>query len=325
MQPKTLVSLTGVAIAITLISYWIGQQSYGWLPPQASAESVLVDALFSFLVTIGAFVFLGVLGVLSYSVLFQRAGRYDFSDGPPIEGNVPLEIVWTLIPLALVMWIAVYSFQVYDQMGLVASIGHDHASAKLTQPAPLQDSLGTGALGTGLTGETVAQASEAIAMAAPTDQIEVYSRQWAWEFRYPGYNVSSTELHLPINRRSRLLLHSEDVIHGLFIPAFRVKQDIVPNEVTRFEFTPIREGRYRLRDSLYSGTYFAAMQTDVVVESPEAFAQWLATAAAQPLAPAYNLAYDEYSRKMAKDNPPGWPSVPPAAPPLVNYSAVLIP
>lgn len=301
MQPKTLVSLTGVAIAIALISYGIGQQSYGWLPPQASAESVLVDALFSFLVTIGAFIFLSVLGVLSYSVLFQRAGRYDSSDGPPIEGNVPLEIVWTLIPLALVMWIAVYSFQVYDQMGLVASIGHDHGHAKPTQ------------------------ASEAIALAAPTDSIEVYSRQWAWEFRYPGYNVSSTELHLPINQRSRLLLHSEDVIHGLFIPAFRVKQDIVPNTVTRFEFTPIREGRYRLRDSLYSGTYFAAMQADVVVESPEAFAQWLATAAAQPLAPAYNLAYDEYSRKMAKDNPPGWPSVPPAAPPLVNYSAVLIP
>ncbi len=324
---QTLVRLIGAAIVLALISYSIGQLSYGWLPPQASAESLLVDALFSFLVTVGSFVFLGVLGVLTYSVLFQRAGRYDLSDGPPIEGNIPLEIIWTVIPLLLVMWVAVYSFQVYDQMGLVVS-GHGHSHGKVasemtgtfTQPEPIQDGPLAGVLGDTLTGETVAAASEAIAIAPATSQIDVYARQWAWEFRYPGHSVSSTELHLPMNQRSRLRLHSEDVIHGLYIPAFRVKQDIVPNETTRLEFTPIREGRYRLRDSLYSGTYFAAMQTDVVVESPDAFAQWLKTAAAQPPAPAYNPAHAEYRRKMAQEHPPGWPSVAPAEPPVVNFS-----
>ena len=63
-------------------------------------------------------------------------------------------------------------------------------------------------------------------------------------------------------------MRSEDVLHGLYIPAFRVKQDIIPERLIEFEFTPIREGRYRLRDSEYSGTYFSSMQTDVVVESP---------------------------------------------------------
>jgi cytochrome c oxidase subunit 2 len=91
--------------------------------------------------------------------------------------------------------------------------------------------------------------------------------------------VRSTELHLPVNERARLVLSSEDVLHGFFVPAFRVKQDVVPGRAIDFEFTPIREGRYRLRDSEYSGTYFAANQSNVVVESDEAYQQWLATAA----------------------------------------------
>jgi cytochrome c oxidase subunit 2 len=152
----------------------------------------------------------------------------------------------------------------------------------------------------------------------PVEQIEVYARQWAWEFRYPQQTVTSTELHLPNRQRIKLVLHSEDVLHGFFVPAFRVKQDIIPGQTIAFEFTPIREGRYRLRDSQYSGTYFAAMQTDVVVESPAAYEQWLATAATQPPVAAYNQAFDEYQRSH---NPisTGWKTVEPAAPPVVNY------
>ena len=47
-----------------------------------------------------------------YSIIFNRAGKYDVSDGPAIEGNITLEVVWTAIPFALVIWIGVYSFQV---------------------------------------------------------------------------------------------------------------------------------------------------------------------------------------------------------------------
>ena len=126
-----------------------------------------------------------------------------------------------------------------------------------------------------------------------------------------------------MDSRAQLRLHSEDVIHGFYIPAFRVKQDIIPNEITGFEFTPIREGRYRLRDSLYSGTYFAAMQTDVVVQSPEDYQSWLNVAAASPRAKSYNPAYAEYQIKIAQERQPGWVTVPPAEPPVVNFSAPL--
>jgi cytochrome c oxidase subunit 2 len=292
MKIRTILMLVTVAIAIALVSLWMGQVAYSWFPPEASAESVLIDNLFSFLTALGTFIFLGVVGTLSYSILFQRADKYDESDGPPIEGNVKLEIIWTAIPLALVMWIAFYSYQIYDQMSVLGPMEHVHMMAS-AQAAPLENDP----------------------QADNTENIEVFSRQWSWEFRYG--DVTSTELHLPNNQRIKLALHSSDVIHGFFIPAFRLKQDIIPGQVIDFEFTPIREGKYRLRDSQYSGTYFAAMQTDVVVESPEAYQKWLKESESQKPTTGYNRAFTEYSQRNNRDR---WKIVEPAAPPVVNYS-----
>ncbi|MEM8808548.1 MAG: cytochrome c oxidase subunit II [Cyanobacteria bacterium P01_G01_bin.38] len=303
MKLRTGLILGLVASLLAIISLWMGQQSYGWMPPQASAESVLVDDLFSFLVTLGTFIFLGVFITLAYSVVFQRAGKYDFSDGPHIEGNVTLEVVWTAIPFALVIWIAVYSFQVYDQMAILGPMEHHHG------------------------GMAIAATAEPPEPKAPSASkpIEVLARQWSWKFRYPDANVSSTELHLPNNQRATLVLKAEKVLHGFYIPAFRVKQDIVPNEEIIFEFTPTREGTYRLRDSQYSGTYFSAMQANVVVESAEAYQDWLTQAAAQPLTVAYNEAFEDYRQAAAKGLSTGWATIPPAAPPLVNYSGSPLP
>lgn len=299
MKLRTILTLGGIAIAIALISLWMGQAAYTWFPPQASAESILVDNLFSFLVTLGTFIFLGVVGTLTYSVLFQRAEKYDLSDGPHIEGNVKLEIIWTVIPFALVIWIAAYSYQIYDQMSILGPMEHAHHGSMMAS----------------------ANADEVSKpKAEEIEKIQVLARQWAWEFHYAnGTNgeVSSTELHLPNNRRIKLVLHSEDVLHGLFIPAFRVKQDVIPGHDIDFEFTPIREGKYRLRDSQYSGTYFAAMQTDVVVESPEAYQKWLADASIATPVAAYNRASNEYAKRANANN---WATVIPAAPPVVNYS-----
>lgn len=302
MKIRTILTLGTIAIALALISLWMGQQSYSWLPPQASAESQLVDQLFSALVTLGTFIFLGVVGTLTYAVVFQQASKYDTSDGPPIEGNVTLEVIWTAIPFALVIWIAFYSYQIYDQMSILGPMEHTHMGRATTASVP----------------------PEASPPALATDSltpIEVRARQWVWEFRYPDHNISSTELHLPINQRVKLILQSEDVLHGFFVPAFRIKQDIIPGQTIDFEFTPIRAGRYRLRDSQYSGTYFAAMQADVVVESAPAYQQWLTETAAQPPIAAYNQAFDEYHNSQ---NPvrAGWKTVEPAPPPLVNASSV---
>lgn len=294
MKLRTILTLGAIASIMAAISWWIGQQSYTWMPPQASAESLLIDDLFCFLTTIASFIVLGVVGTLTYSALFQQAGKYESGDGPHIEGNIPLEIVWTAIPFALVVWIATYSFQIYDQMGILGhGPGHGGMSAEAT---PLTAPIAT------------------------SQPIEVLSRQWAWEFHYPEVNVSSTELHLPNNQRAHLVLTSEDVLHGFYIPAFRVKQDIIPGKTIDVEFTPIQEGRYRLRDSEYSGAYFAAMQTNVVVESPEAYQDWLTTAARQTARTAPNPAFDEYQQTTKQGFNAGWKSVTPAPAPEVNYA-----
>ena len=311
MKLHTILILVGVAIAIALISLWMGQAAYSWFPPQASAESILVDNLFSFLVTLGTFIFLGVVGTLTYSILFQRAGKYDLSDGPHIEGNVKLEIIWTAIPFILVIWIAAYSYQIYDQMSILGPMEHahhGHIMAAAHADEIMEDHL-----------DHAIAAKSNDSNVEEVEQIQVLARQWSWEFHYGNGtdDVSSTELHLPNNRRIKLVLHSEDVLHGLYIPAFRVKQDVIPGRDIDFEFTPIREGKYRLRDSQYSGTYFAAMQTDVVVESPESYQKWLADATSATPVVAYNRASNEYAKRANANN---WATVIPAAPPVVNYS-----
>ncbi|MDE5109852.1 MAG: cytochrome c oxidase subunit II, partial [Trichodesmium sp. St7_bin2_1] len=81
MKIRTILNLGAIALVLAAISIWVGQVSYSWLPPQAAAESILIDDLFSFLVTLGSFIFLGVTGTLIYSIIFQRAAKYDYSDG----------------------------------------------------------------------------------------------------------------------------------------------------------------------------------------------------------------------------------------------------
>ncbi|MEL6855616.1 MAG: cytochrome c oxidase subunit II [Cyanobacteria bacterium J06607_13] len=306
MNRRRAINLTALATVNLLISLWMGQQAYSWMPPQASAESVLVDKLFSFMAAVGTFIFIGVIGTLLYSMLFQRAAKYDDSDGPPIEGNFKLEVVWTAIPILLVLWIGTVSYQTYDQMSILGPMAPKVMSTARTIPL-----------------EPTSKVSAGTAAAESAPPIEVVSQQWSWEFRYPEQGdrstVSSTELHLPVNQRAKFKLISRDVLHGFYVPAFRVKQDIVPGKVIDFSFTPIKEGRYRLRDSEYSGTYFAANQTDVVVESEADYQQWLQATAKKTPSPAENFAYDAFNRAAQKSISLGWATVKPAEPPLVNY------
>lgn len=295
MKLSTILTLLAIAIGCGGISYWIALQSYSWFPPAASQEAYLIDNLFAFTVFLGSFIFLGVAGTITYSVLTQRVSRFDLSDGPPIEGSLTLEIVWTVIPLILVFIIAGYSYWTYEHMAVRGPMDLVHLHVP------------------GVESAYAAPAGEsAIA------EIEVTAKQWAWKFHYPDDNVTSAELHVPVNRRVRLVMHTEDVIHGLYVPAFRLKQDIVPQHTVEFEFTPIREGTYRLNDSQFSGTYFAIMQTNVVVEPEDQYRQWLAQTAKQPLVPANNQPYEEYTQQNKPGFRAGWPTVKPAPPPLVN-------
>lgn len=319
MKIRNILILSAIAIALTAVSLLIGQWTYSWMPPQAAAESQLVDKLFSFLITLGAFIFLGVTGTLIYSAIFHRAEKYDTSDGPPIEGNITLEIVWTAIPVLLVFWIATYSYQIYEQMGIQGPMEAMHLhipiGMKSASAAPINGDAGI--VSASPTSSIVS--TDATSNVIPFEDIEVNAKQWAWVFRYPKTGITSTELHLPVNHRIRLAMQSKDVLHGFYIPAFRVKQDIIPNRNIDFEFTPIRIGKYELTDSEFSGTYFATMRANVVVESPEDYKKWLHQAANRKPCTANNQAASEYAQE-SKELIKGWVTVAPAQAPVVNYS-----
>ena len=292
-SPLSVVALAGLVAVLVALSVWMGQQAYHWLPVQASNAAPLVDGLFSFETAIGTFVFSGVLSVVVWVLLFNRAEKYDETDAVPIEGNTRLEVVWTAIPFVLVMAIAAYAMQVNHRLGVLGPMEHIHAHSPV-------EMLG-GYPADGL----------------PPEQVEVIARQWSWEFRYPASNVSSTELHLPVDQPVTFRLTSDDVLHGFYIPAFRLKQDVIPGRAIDFNLTPTREGRYRLRDSQFSGTWFAANQADVVVQSQDDYRAWLRQAAAAPLQPGLSVAADEFVVRQQRPNA-GWATVPPAPPPEVN-------
>jgi len=322
MKFRAIANLSIYAIFVILISFWMAKMSYGWFPPIASAEAKLYNDLFSLFTGLGTAIYLGVMGPFLYSMVFHRASKYDLSDGPDIEGSTLLEILWTATPLALVLMLAVISYRTYDKMSIRGPMELVHLHLpQLAQPvyaAPFDS--------------TPQQEIQQAVETAPIEEIDVTARQWAWIFHYPGRNITSTELHLPIGRRVRFTLRSEDVLHGFYIPAFRLSQYAVPNETIQLELTPVKTGTYRLRDSMYSGTYFAANQTDVVVQTPNDYEQWLATAATQSPTVAYNPAVDEYQRGQSQNGRTnektivrGWDTIPPAPPPVVNYAPPHIP
>lgn len=106
-------------------------------------------------------------------------------------------------------------------------------------------------------------------------EITVRGKQWLWEFEYPNGLITTNELHVPVDRPVRLNMSSEDVLHSLFIPEFRVKQDVLPNRYTSLWFEATREGEYNIFCTEYCGTSHSGMLATVVVESQEAFNEWL--------------------------------------------------
>jgi cytochrome c oxidase subunit 2 len=308
----------GVGLAL-LASRWLMAQVPRWLPPQASTAAPLVDDLFALEVGIGCFLLLGCTAVIAWTLLFDRADKYDRDDGEPIEGNLKLEITWTVIPLVVVLLLAAQAIRVNGQL---ASLGGKVRVAGAAEALRLVGVEGVEGV-PGLLAGTSARAAGAdaakdpvAASAAELGPVVVIARQWSWEFVYPD-GVRSAELHLPVNRPVRFRLVSLDVLHAMSIPAFRLRQDVVPGSVIDYRLTPSREGRYRLRDSLFSGAYFASNQTDVVVESDEAFERWRQAARRSPLAPSPNAATDLWRQRQERGNR-GWATVPPAPPPLVN-------
>ncbi|MEQ9618009.1 MAG: cytochrome c oxidase subunit II [Deltaproteobacteria bacterium] len=110
----------------------------------------------------------------------------------------------------------------------------------------------------------------------PEDALEVsvLGKQWLWTFEYYNGKKTLNELYVQQNRPVRMVMRADDVLHSFFVPAFRVKQDLVPGRYTQLWFTPTKIGTFDIFCAEYCGTGHSAMLGKVIVLSPEAYGIW---------------------------------------------------
>jgi len=106
-------------------------------------------------------------------------------------------------------------------------------------------------------------------------EISVVGKQWMWKVQHPEGNREINELHVPVGRIVRVTLASQDVIHSFYLPAFRIKMDVVPGRYTGEWFKPTKIGIYHLFCAEYCGTKHSGMVGRVVVMDPVDYERWL--------------------------------------------------
>jgi cytochrome c oxidase subunit 2 len=186
----------------------------------------VVDQVFFYILAITIFLFGLITFLMIYFVIRYRKKRNP--QPADIHENIWLEIIWTVVPILLVLTMFYY----------------------------------------GLTGFNFLKKAPENAM-----NVKVIARQWSWLFEYEN-GIKSTELKVPVGKPVKLLLTSQDVIHGFYAPAFRIKQDVVPGMTNTLWFQPTEVGTFDVFCTQYCGLQHAKMTTKIVALPVEEFNQW---------------------------------------------------
>ncbi len=241
MSRSTLAKLFGLIVALTIVQSVV-MVNIDWNGNAASAERGPIDTLLDVMIVLSAFVFAAVCVMLGYAVWKYRAKPGDESDGEPIHGNTRLEITWTVIPTIIVLFGAVYSWIILNDI-----------EAKADDSMQLH-----------VTGQQYAWDFE-------------YP-----DYEVKGEPVQSEQLHVPVDRQLEVKVTALDVLHAFWVPEWGIKRDLVPagpgtDEVDdEFVVTPTEEGTYSLVCTELCGIGHATMRATVVVESEEEFDDWMA-------------------------------------------------
>jgi cytochrome c oxidase subunit II len=192
----------------------------------ASNLAAGVDRAFIFIFSI-AFTF--IIGITTFMIwtLIHFSRRKGIAP-KQFTGSVKLEIIWTIVPLAIVMIMFYYGWSGFAPMRKVPS-----------------DAMVVQAIG----------------------------RMWEWEFDY-GNGIKTTDLVLPVNKPVRVNLKSEDVNHSLFIPAFRVKEDVIPGYENYLWFIPTIVGEYEILCTEYCGLLHSGMLAKAKVLEQADYDKW---------------------------------------------------
>lgn len=223
--------------------------SIDWFPEAASKQAGPIDQLWDVLVVASVPIFVGVVIVVVYAArLFRQRPGEELLDGPPIHGNTKLEVVWTALPTMLLVGLVAYA----------AVVLHDIEEAPATA-------------------------------AGKEMHVDVFGEQFAWTFKYAGSDgkpITTNQLYLPVDRSVKFDVHSKDVIHDFWVPAFRMKVDAVPGVTTGYRVTPTKLGRYPVVCAELCGLGHAYMRQKVTVMEPARFDSWLKEQTTSAAAPA---------------------------------------
>jgi cytochrome c oxidase subunit 2 len=207
-----------------------------WLPEDVSDIGRSIDHLFMFILVLTGIVFIGTEMVLFY-FLWKYDGKTNKLPVKFTHGSHSLEICWTIVPAATLLFIAIYQMNTW-------------AAAKMRVPQ-----------------------ADGRQMAAT---VEVTARQFEWRLRYPGddgvlgtnddlFDVNS--LHVPVNEETLVNLKSMDVLHSFFLPNLRVKQDAVPGMKIPVWFRPVKTGEFDIVCAELCGWGHYKMKGRITIES----------------------------------------------------------
>ena len=242
---------------IFAVSFWIGF-NVNLLPDGASINAPIYDELFKILLIIGLILFFGMTLIVIYSLFKFRKKKDQIGDGIALEGNLRLEIIWTIIPSLIVLFVGIYSYNIYDRMGGMKQLNHNH---EMTNPN--SDKIWAG----------ISQKSTE-ENGIDSLNIEVSAMQFAFLFNYPEGEFISGELHVPVDQKVSMRMESKDVIHAFWVPQFRIKQDIIPGQPTLLNFTPTKVGKYPIICAELCGPYHGGMRASIIVEEATDYQKW---------------------------------------------------
>ena len=251
LNGTTIVVIVVVGILLIVGGLLIGTATPSILPVQASAESKQVDNLFHILLVIGGAVFLLVQGMLVFSIWRFRAKPGDASDGIHLHGNTTLEIVWTAIPAVIVFVLTILSWQVFNsmiapkegEMSIVANAARFNWNFQYSMP---------------------------LTIIGKTYDTSKFSQAVQDDLKDDGkLTLTSPTLYLTAGQPVVMQMQPKDVIHAFWIPAFRIKQDLLPGRVTTVRFTPTESGEYLLECTQLCGANHGAMRAKVIVVANE--------------------------------------------------------
>lgn len=247
------VPIAGVGCFVWAISQ-LGAMQGHWLPENVNQYGPVIDNLFMFILVLTGVIFIG-----TSLALFWFLWKYDVEKTQEpvkfVHGSHSLEIIWSIIPAATLLFIAIYQMNAW-------------ADSRMRRPQ--------------ITEGGVEKPRPPIA--------EVTGRQFEWRIRYPGPDAqlgtpddifTVNDLHLPVGEDVVLSIKSEDVLHSFFLPNMRVKHDVVPGMKQYTWFRPIKTGVYDIVCAELCGWGHYKMRGQMVIESREKFEAWLADQAEQ--------------------------------------------